>query len=38
MFRLLSNLKNREVQRLQAPMLAIYAERDRALTTRMAPV
>jgi len=27
-----------DIQRLQAPLLAIYAERDRALTTRMAPV
>lgn len=27
-----------DVQRIQAPVLAIYADRDRALTARMAPV
>lgn len=27
-----------DVQRLQAPLLGLYAERDRALTTRMAPI
>ncbi len=26
-----------DIQRIQAPMLAIYADRDRALTARMAP-
>ena len=27
-----------DIQRIQAPVLAIYADRDRALTARMAPV
>ena len=27
-----------QIQRIKAPALAIYAERDRALTARMAPV